>query len=347
MQWEYPWVLWGLAFVPVLIYWAARRWLQQRDFWDIWCRLTFIRQHSVRPSGLRYILATLLFLFGFILSVLGFASPLMQRTAWEPVWENVALVVLADFSKSMEAPRDPLEVNTPSRFEEMRASLLEFLGALPPGVKISLVPFSEYAIPITSGFSDDHHELIAKVRRFQRDFFYKQGTDLTTTLQEGFHLVDTFTPTSSRNGTPSASQLPTVTSLVLISDGDEPVTKTLRQVLAERGTDVPVFAIGVGSEGPAYIPEPLSPVGYVVDKKGVPVTTALNTATLRFIAEKTGGVYYPFERRGQLLSALQNIIQAQGLRSQRTYTYPYPLRHFLFLGAFICLLTAWKAERFD
>ena len=48
------------------------------------------------------------------------------------------------------------------------------------------MPFSEYAIPITSGFSDDHGELVAKVRRLQREFFYKQGTDLALALQEGF-----------------------------------------------------------------------------------------------------------------------------------------------------------------
>lgn len=344
MQWDYPWVLWGLVMVPGLIYCAVTLWRQKREFWETWCRLPFMRQQSVEPSRRHYLLAATLFLAGFILSVLGFASPVIQRTAWELVWENVALVILADFSKSMEAPRDPLEVNAPSRFEEMRASLLEFLNTLPPGVKISLVPFSEYAIPITSGFSDDHIELIAKVRRFQRDFFYKQGTDLTTTLQEGFHLADTFAPTLRRNGTASAAMLAPVTSLVLISDGDEPVTNGLRQVLTERGSVVPVFAIGVGSEGPAYIPESSSPVGYVVDKKGVPVTTALNTTTLRFIAEKTGGVYYPFERRGQLFTALQHIIQRQGIRSQREYTYPYSLRSFLFLGAFLCLLSAWKFE---
>ncbi|WP_143301590.1 VWA domain-containing protein, partial [Candidatus Entotheonella palauensis] len=185
MQWDYPWALWGLAMVPGLIYCAITLWRQKRDFWEVWCRLPFMRQQSVGPSRRRYFLVAVLLLAGFILSVLGFASPVIQRTAWEPVWENVALVLLADFSKSMEAPRNPLEANAPSRFEEMRVSLLEFLSTLPPGVKISLVPFSEYAIPITSGFSDDHSELIAKVRRFQRDFFYKQGTDLTTTLQEG------------------------------------------------------------------------------------------------------------------------------------------------------------------
>jgi hypothetical protein len=346
MQWEYPWVLWSLAAVPGLIYGAVILWHQKRDFWDAWCRLPFMRQQSVGPSRLRYILAVTCLLLGFTLSVLGFASPVVQRIAWEAVWENVFLAILVDFSKSMEAPRDPLAVNAPSRFEEMRIGLLECLQTLPPGVKISLVPFSEYAIPITIGFSDDHSELIAKARRFQRDFFYKQGTDLTMALQEGFHLVDIFTPTHRKHARPSASPLGPVTSLVLISDGDEPVTQALRQVLAKRGASVPVFAIGVGSEGPAYIPEPLSPVGYVIDSQGLPVTTTLNATTLQFIAEKTGGAYYPFKRRGQLFVALQQIIQKQGVRSRRASPYPYPLRHFFFLGAFLILLPAWKFEGF-
>lgn len=344
MQWEYPSVLWGLLALPFLVYGAAILWRQKKMFWDTWCRLPFTRQQSVPPSWWRYLLTTILFLAGFTLSVLGFASPVIERTAYEPVWHNVALVVLVDFSRSMEAPRDPQEVNAPSRFEETKASLLEFFETLPLGVNISLVPFAEYAIPITSGFSDDHSELTAKVRRFQRDFFYKQGTDLANTLQEGFHLADAFARPA--NGHAAASALPAVTSLVLISDGDEPVTGGLRRALTERSASTPVFAIGVGAEGPAYIPDPSSSEGYLVDANGHAVTTTLNAATLRFIADKTGGACYPFAERGQLYAALQHIVQTQGARSQRAYTYPYPLRLFCFLGAFLLLLPVWKFERF-
>ena len=329
MQWDYPWLLWGLAALPALIYGSVIQWRQKRDFWRHWCRLPFMRRQSMGPSRRRYGVAAALRLAGVALSLLGFASPVVMRTAWEPVWDNVALVILADFSKSMEAPRRAQDINAPSRFEDMRASLLAFLQALPPGVRISLAPFSETAIPITSGFSDDHGELIAKVRRFRRDFFYKQGTDLSLALQEGFHLAD------AAAGSP-------VTSLVLISDGDEPVSQALRQVLAKRGAATPVFAIGVGAEAPVYIPEPLSPVGYIVDQQGAPVATALNAATLRFIAEQTGGAYYPFERRGQLSAALKDIVERQGRRRQHAYTYPYPLRSFCFLGAFCCLSVGWK-----
>ncbi len=346
MQWEYPSILWGLMALPCLIYGSTILWRQKKAFWETWCRLPFIQQQSTRPSPWRYVLMTTLFLVGFTLSVLGFASPVIERTAYEPVWDNVALVILIDFSRSMEAPRDPQEVNAPSRFEETKVSLLEFLDTLPSGVKISLVPFAEYAIPITSGFSDDHSELTAKVRRFQRDFFYKQGTDLANTLQEGFYLADTFAPTRRVNGHSAAAALPAVTSLVLISDGDEPVTKELRRALTERDTDTPVFAIGIGAEGPAYIPDPAASEGYLVDQEGHAVTTTLNAATLRFIAEKTGGTYYTFAQRGQLYTALQHIIQTQGARSQRAYTYPYPLRHFFFLGAFLLLFLVWKFERF-
>lgn len=339
MQWEYPRVLWGLATLPGLIYLFILWWRQKRAFWAVWCRLPFTRQQSVLPSGARYGATTSLFLVGATLSVLGFASPVIHRTAWEPIWENVALVVLVDFSRSMEAPRDPQEVNAPSRFEETKASILAFLSTLPKGVKISLVPFSENAVPITSGFSDDHREIIAKVRRLQRDFFYHQGTDLTTTLREGFHLVDTFI---NLHRQASAVTVAPVSSLVLISDGDERMTDDLVEVLIKRGTTIPVFTIGVGSTRPAYIPDPLSPVGYLVDQDGNPITTALNAETLQFIAEKTGGTYHPFAKRGQLFVALQEIIQAQGSRSQREYTYPYPLRHFFFLGAFLVLLPVWK-----
>lgn len=341
MQWEYPQVLWGLVTLPCLIYLFVVLWGQKQAFWQAWCRLPFTRQQSVVPSPRRYILQTGLFLLGFTLSAFGFASPVLYRTAWEPVWENVALVVLVDVSRSMEALRDPQEVNAPSRFEETKESLLAFLDTLPSGVKLSLVPFAEHAIPITSGFSDDYSEMRAKVRRLPRDFFYKQGTNLTTTLREGFYLADAFTKQQQEATTSSA---PSAVSLVLLSDGDEPLSDALRAVLAEHGDKVPVFTIGVGSARPAYIPDPLSPVGYLVDRHGNPVTTVLNAETLRFIAEQTGGTYHPFTQHGQLFAALQEIVRTQGSRSQRVYTYPYPLRPFFFLGAFLSLLIFGKLE---
>lgn len=338
MQWEYPWVLAGMLAVPGLAYLFAVQWRQKTAFREAWSQLAYTRAHSTPPAAARHYVSTTLFLIGFALSVVGFASPMLQRTAWEPFWENVALVVMMDFSRSMEAPRDPDELNAPSRFVETRQNILGFLSNLPPGVKISFVPFSEYAIPITSGFSDDHGELVAKVRRLQRDFFYKQGTDLALALQEGFNLADAFMQLHADNG-----DAPPVTSIILISDGDEPISDDLRQAINERkGSPVSVFAIGIGSAIPAYIPDDESPVGYLLDDRQQPVTTALNTETLRFIADKTGGAYHTFAERGELVAALQDIIQEQGVRSQRPYAYLFPLRGFLFLAAFVVLAAAWR-----
>ena len=341
MQWEYPWVLVGLLAVPGLAYLFAVQWRQKTAFREAWSRLPYTRAHSMPPAAARHYLSTALFLFGFALSVVGFASPMLQRTAWEPFWENVALVVMMDFSRSMEAPRDPDELNAPSRFVETRQNILGFLSNLPPGVKVSFVPFSEYAIPITSGFSDDHGELVAKVRRLQRDFFFKQGTDLALALQEGFNLADAFRRLHADGG--NGAGRPPVTSIVLISDGDEPVNDDLRKAVNERnGGPVPVFTIGIGSAVPAYIPDDESPVGYLLDDRQQPVTTALNTETLRFIADKTGGAYHTFAERGELVAALQDIIREQGVRSQRPYTYLFPLRGFLFFAAFAALVAAWR-----
>ena len=341
MQWEYPWVLAGLLAVPGLAYLFAVQWRQKTAFREAWSRLPYTRAHSMPPAAARHYLSTALFLLGFALSVVGFASPMLQRTAWEPFWENVALVVMMDFSRSMEAPRDPDELNAPSRFVETRQNILGFLSNLPPGVKVSFVPFSEYAIPITSGFSDDHGELVAKVRRLQRDFFFKQGTDLALALQEGFNLADAFRRLHADGG--NGAGRPPVTSIILISDGDEPVNDDLRKAVNERnGSPVPVFTIGIGSAVPAYIPDDESPVGYLLDDRQQPVTTALNTETLRFIADKTGGAYHTFAERGELVAALQDIIREQGVRSQRPYTYLFPLRGFLFFAAFAALVAAWR-----
>ena len=342
MQWEHPWVLTGLLAVPGLAYLFEVMWRQKRAFREAWNQLPYMRARGMPPAAARHYVSMALFLSGFIFSVAGFASPVLQRTAWEPFWENVALVVMVDFSRSMEAPRDPDELNAPSRFVETRQNILGFLTNLPTGVKVSFVPFSEYAIPITSGFSDDHGELVAKVRRLQREFFYQQGTDLSLALQEGFNLADTFVRMHADNG--NGAGPPPVTSIILISDGDEPINDDLRKTVNERSANqVPVFTIGIGSPIPAYIPDDESPVGYLLDDQQQPVTTALNTETLRFIADRTGGAYHTFAERGELVAALQHIIREQGVRSQRPYTYLQPLRGFLFFAAFVALASARRA----
>ncbi len=317
-------------------------WHQKKAVWDIWCKLPFVRRQSVLLPKKKYFLTTSLFLIGFTLSMLGFASPVIQRSAWEPIWENVVLVILLDVSRSMEAPYHPDGENATSRFAETKKSLQEFISSLPKGIKISLVPFSEYAVPITSGFSDDHDEIIAKIRHLPRNFFYKQGTDLVTALQEGFNLVDTFLRIHKEDTLTSST--PPIISLILISDGDRPLTRDIYNLLARRGSSIPVFTIGIGSEDPTYIPDPLSPLGYLTDQKGQPVTTALKADVLQFIAEKTGGTYYTLENRGELFATLQDIIQKQGSQNQREYTYPYPLRSFFFLGAFVLLLIFYRLE---
>jgi len=352
MKWEYPWILWGLSGIPILtglFFMLGRR---KKAFWKTWGTLPFIRKQSLPLSTRRDLLKACLFLTGFALAVIGFASPLRERSVWEPFWENVAVVILMDFSKSMDAPRDPHELNAPSRFMETKQSILEFLSSLPKGVKVSVVPFSEYAIPITSGFSEDHGEIIAKVRRIHRDFFYKQGTEITTALRHTFGLVDTFVKEwenegmgGRENGRLPILQKP-VASIIMISDGDQKILDDLRELLAERGKTIPVFTIGVGSEVPVPIPDALSPVGYLVDQKGSLITTALNVNTLKFIAEQTGGTYYAFEKRGELFAALRDIIEKQGTRSQHQYTYTDPLRHFFFLGSFFSLLIFWKFDDF-
>jgi len=340
MQWEYPQVLWGLLTLPGFLLLFVVLWRQKQVFWQAWCRLPFVRQQSLLPAPRHYVLQTALFLCGLTLSIIGFASPLLSRTAWKPVWENVALVVLLDVSRSMEAPHEAQATHAPSRFENAKNGLLVFLATLPPGVKVSVVPFAENAIPITMGFSADHDEIRTKVRRLQRDFFYQQGTDLSTTLREGFYLADAF----QRWQRDMQASAPPVVALILISDGDIAPDHDLHALLAERSDSVPVFVIGIGSAQPAYIPDPLSPLGYLTDLHGAAVTTILHEDTLRFIAAATGGSYYAFAQRGQLFIVLQEIVRTQGMRSQQAYASPYALRRVLFLGAFIALLAFWKLE---
>jgi len=324
LTFERPLLLWALAGVPLLAALALWERRNVRAAAREWSQVAFVLDSSRLPTH-RFALAKFLLLAGgFAAATVGFAAPVIRETTAEPLWENVYVGLLIDVSRSTEAPLEPHAVDSPTRWEEMQRGLLEFLRQSPPGLEISALAFTDLAIPLMASPTDDHLEIAAKVRRLDHRFITRQGTNLGEALRAGRAL---FKEEADRKDGKTFS-------LVMISDGDTPITLDLDAELAR--VPYPVYTIGVGSTEPVYIPDPGSLSGYV-EKAGEPVQTALREDTLTHIATRTGGHYYPFRKRGELLHLLGRIVEQAGRRTTRQVIRDRRVATEFFVGAFVML----------
>lgn len=325
MTFERPVLFWALGGVVLLAALALRERKNLRRALDRWSRVGLVATAS-RPASAWYALAQLLLLAGgFACAAIGFAGPILSETVAEPVWENVFIGLLVDVSRSTTAPLEPRAVNSLSRWDAMQRGLLEFLEQTPPGLKVSALAFTDVAVPLMLTPTDDHLEVAAKIRRLDHRFITRQGTNFAEAIRAGAAAFDEL---NDRSGT-------RIFSLILISDGDAELTPVLDAELAR--VRYPVYAIGVGSPEPVYIPDPGSPSGYL-EKAGEPAQTVLREDTLAYIAKRTGGQYYPFRKRGELLQLLGRIVDQLGKRTTRTVVHDRRIAVWFFAAAFVLLV---------
>jgi Ca-activated chloride channel family protein len=321
IQWEHPEVLWGLAALPVLgfLLWYDR--LLKRRLIRQWSQVPGVVGRSALPTRWGNLQRAVLLLSSFALAVAGFASPTLPSVVWEPSWKRVAVGLLLDVSSSMRALADPRDSAGMSRLDTLKQAVQELLGQLPGGVRVGVIAFAGVAVPIVPEPSADHQAVMAKIRRLDQTFIANPGTNLSAAIQQALTLfVD-----------PTLDAQPDTVSLILLSDGDTTVTQDLQTVL--RQATRPIFTLGIGTPWPVRIPDPDSVSGFLVDRHGHLVTTAVNESVLRRIAGQTGGLYSLVTRREPLVRMLQQIVSQQGRQVAQPIARPRPVRQACFLAA--------------
>jgi Ca-activated chloride channel family protein len=325
IQWEHPEVLWGLMALPLLGGLLWYEWLLTRRLRQRWSQVSEVSSRSFMPTWWRESQRAALLLSSFALAVVGFASPTLPSMTREPAWERVAIGLLLDVSLSMRAPADPHDPTGASRLDTLKQAVQELLEQLPSGVRIGVIAFAGVAVPLVAEPSVDHQAVMAKVRRLDQRFIANPGTNLAAAIRQGTTLfVDT-----------TLDEKPDTVSLILLSDGDTTITKTLRTALHH--ATLPIYTLGIGTPQPAPIPDTHDPSGFLKDQHGRPVTTAVNESVLRFIAEQSGGVYYPVIRRTALVHRLQQIVTQQGQQVAQPIARPRSARRVCFLAALGCV----------
>ena len=226
-----------------------------------------------------------LWLGGLLLLFIAAAGPRKGYELREVKRRGIDLLFAVDTSRSMLA-----EDLSPNRLERARLGIHDFINRL-EGDRVGLIPFagSAYALcPLTSDYDAFRESLDA----LDTDLIPKQGTDVASAINEAARLFD--------------EQGNNHRILVLITDGEDLQGDALDAAREQAKKGMTIYPVGVGSTTGVTIPVHFANgrSDLIRDQSGNPVTTKLDEASLRKIAEATNGLYVPMGRGAEGLDSI-------------------------------------------
>jgi len=270
LTFQWPVLLWGLLLVPLLVLLYLRLLRRPPRHPIAFPNAPALAAAMARAGRLRRHLPPALFLLGIASALVALARPVAPL----PVPTNKVVVVLSiDVSRSMLA-----QDIDPNRMTAAKIAAMDFVRALPAGLRVGLVTFSSYAsliVPPTA----DHARL--------RDAIDLLTTEFATAIGDGLIEAVWALPERVRPPDPQTPPAPPAGSLpegvvVLLSDGQSNrgiLPHDAARIAKEQ--QVKVYTVGVGT-----------PEGTFLSLGGRSIWVRLDEETLKEMAEITGGTYY-------------------------------------------------------
>jgi Ca-activated chloride channel family protein len=233
-------------------------------------------------------------------------------------WMGEDVVFALDCSASMTAA-DIL----PSRLQRAKFSILDFVQRRNHG-RVGLVGFAGSAFiqcPLTFDTGAFEETLLA----MDEKTLPIPGTDIGRALGEAYQAMD---KTSHHK------------LVILVTDGEDLEKSGIAEAKRLATNGVVVFTIGVGTTSGKEI-QVLNATGqaeWLRDDKGEIVRSHLDEATLREIAQVTGGNYYPLGTLGEGLARIRPAVESQGGRQNAREAGVE--RFHLFIALLLILLVA-------
>lgn len=295
MTFAAPAWLWALLVVPLVA--ALEAWASRRDqertarlvSRALWPRV--VR----RPRSLWRFLSLALLLVGTTALVLALARPQWGIVREKVEREGVDVVVVLDASGSMAT--DDVQ---PNRFFLARAALMSLVERLEED-RFALVAFEGEAYPLVP-LTLDADAVGLFLETLEPGVVPAPGTSLGVGLVRG---LDMFVDAGRSNKV-----------MVLVSDGEDLEGEIEGAVGKAKQAGVVVYAVGVGTEKGAPVPEfdaEGNATGFKKDESGSVVVSHLNRANLQSIARATGGEYLELSARDtslwQLAAAIEGVEQ--------------------------------------
>jgi Ca-activated chloride channel homolog len=321
------WLLWGLALLPLLgclSLWSRLR--RRRALARLGTRVALL-DALPRPRGWGMMRGSSL-LMALTLLGLGMAGP-----QWGRDWEQSAapgrdLMIVVDCSRSMLA-------EVPSRLDRARTALVDLAQTLQKrgGHRVGLVVFAGRArllCPLTHDY--DHFRSTLEdlgTLPFDPELGPSSSEDSGTRIGLGLHEAITA----------HDIRFAGARDMILLSDGDDPARDgEYRYGIDEaREQGIPIHVIGLGN------PDEASPIridGRPLLYEGKEVSTRLEEAPLREIAERTRGTYTAARTASLSLGKLYlDLVAGESQREQSDDALPVYRQHYLqfLMPAFVLL----------
>lgn len=298
MSFEWPWLLWCLLTVPVLVVAYRGRLRQRAERRNRLAADGIVAPDPGRADRWQQV-APVLLLGALTLLLMSLARP--AATVAEPRREGT--VVLAfDVSNSMAA-KDV----TPTRLEAAKAAARDFAQRQPATIRLAVVAFGDSAV-ITQRPTDERAAVVAAIDRLQPEGGTALGRGIASSLSAIAGRTITVDGDSAGGGLDDAGLgYYGSAAVVLLSDGEnttDPDPQALADLSSTAG--VRIHTIGLGS-----------PQGTVLDVDGFQVSTRLDEATLRQIADTTDGSYHAADDSAALGQVYDSIDLAWTARTEQ------------------------------
>ena len=310
MTFLWPGFLLLVLVVPALIVayiWAQRR---RQRYALRYASLSLVREALGNGPGRKRHIPPALFLAALLFMAIGVARP--ETVVTVPVQEGTVILAL-DVSGSMLA-----EDLKPNRMEAAKDAAKAFIDRQGTDVKLGVVAFSGDA-QIVQAPTNDKDLVVAAINRLRPQRATAIGRGMLASLDAIFEDSEETPPSvialrrlSGDPTGPTPAPVPKgadrTATIVLLSDGQNNQFPDPKQVIEDAvNRGIRIFTVGVGSAD-----------GTVVRIQGRSVRTRLDEATLKQIADDTGGQYFNASNEKDLKAVYENLTTQLVFRQQKT-----------------------------
>ena len=325
MSFTWPWMLLGLAALPLAVAWYRRLSRRRADRRTRLAALGLVAPDVVgRPSRRRHV-APVLGLTALALLVVALARP--QATVAEARREGTVILAF-DVSGSMAATD-----LAPNRLAAAKAAARTFVERQPSTIRLGVVAFGANGL-ITQRPTTDRASVLSAIDRLTPQGGTAVGSGIQTSLSAIVGRTVQLVPDDSGTLEAQGQDLGYHGSaaVVMLTDGEntsEPDPLAVAQLASTAG--VRIFPIGLGSAA-----------GSVLQIDGFQVATRLDEALLRQIATTTDGTYYTAadeQELAKVYGSIQPTWTVEAKRIEITALFAVVAGLLLLVGAGLSL--AW------
>jgi len=314
-RFEDPIYLWALLVIPVLLLIRLAGWRRRRSKLRKFGDPELVRQLMPNVSKFRPTVKFWLLLVDWALLVVMVARPQVGAEVQRDKRNGIEAIICLDISNSMLA-----QDVAPSRLDKSKL-LVESLVDRFTNDKIGLIVFAGDAyvqLPITS----DYVSAKMFLQNIDPSLIQTQGTDIAQAINLGLH---SFTQADKIGR-----------AIIVITDGEDHEGGAVEAATEARKKGVNVFILGVGDTKGA--PIPTGDGGYMKDRSGQTVMTALNEQMCREVAQAGSGKYIHVDNTGDAQTELNNDLARLQRGESESVIYNAYDEQFQAFGILVILL---------